>query len=200
MEDAYEKLLSKCRPKLVKTIAGIKPLLDELESRDTLNREMIANILAKIILQDQIRALLDILPRRPQEAFDDFYFSLEEVDESSSVAILREQLDLAGLPIPQRGIPEQGAARKAEVSRVSTKNDEATRTSDKTVSDASNRTSTTEGARKYPVGESQQSDYSMTPESAARLLEKISVRDNDDDADQTDKKHSITDDKKLKKH
>ncbi|XP_041367462.1 uncharacterized protein LOC121382052 isoform X2 [Gigantopelta aegis] len=102
MEKQYTRVLTKCKPDLVGTITDIGGLLDRLESRETLNSELVMTIKAERKLTDKIRVLLEILPRRSQKAFDDFYISLQEIKETAAVTSIKNQLKKAGLPIPEQ--------------------------------------------------------------------------------------------------
>ncbi|XP_050412463.1 caspase-9 isoform X2 [Patella vulgata] len=92
MDDKHARILRRQRMALSKAITDVETVVESLFSEGTITGNMKDNILSKPTKQKRVFELLDILPRREEEAFDEFYKILVGHDEGNAADLLKPEL------------------------------------------------------------------------------------------------------------
>lgn len=88
MNPDERKRIQKVWLKLIDTVSNVDHIIDGLYTEEVLTRQLREKINANKTETERLRALLDILPRRGDNAFNKFYEVLVEVEEDAAADIL----------------------------------------------------------------------------------------------------------------
>ncbi|XP_041377959.1 caspase-2-like [Gigantopelta aegis] len=92
MDNQHKEILRRNRSAIIREIHDIKTIVYALEENGVITGNMLEDIMAESTPTDKKREMLNILPRRGTEAFDQFYEILVNNKEGSAADILKPEL------------------------------------------------------------------------------------------------------------
>lgn len=88
MDDRERSILRRSRSLFIRDLADVVTVCDRLYQREVLSEGMKNEILSETTRENQVRTLMDIIPKRGQKAYGAFYDVLEETYQYNLASIL----------------------------------------------------------------------------------------------------------------